>query len=336
VGEAAVNDRAPPLRRHYDAAGETAARVIGDYIAGPPALAPGQLPPPFTSLDAVIWNLNRLARTTITPEVEQRAVGLVAALPEHAAELQRAFITWVDVVETLVQVAEQDTDKYSGPEKAARVRASVIRIIDTAMRRYDRDAGPLLPVLTGPIIDWLIDIVVLALDRYGLWAEPVAPKEPGVLGHATAAMRKVVLLVGRLLARVCRALSVCFAVLARRLDRASPIDDHPWVAQDAAAAALASSAAAVPALAAEFAWLGAERAQLVKAVDLVFSAVQLAEAEPGLSDPRKKAYAVDLVMLTLEDLGVSTRMADGARPLVAAMIEATVHLFHKHGVAARC
>ena len=82
-------------------------------------------------------------------------------------------------------------------------------------------------------------------------------------------------------------------------------------------------------------WVSSRRRTLMILVEVVSAAVQEAEVYMELSGPQKKAFARDLVLAVLDELGFEQRtgllfaIIDST---INSSIEASVHLFNKRGL----
>ena len=82
-------------------------------------------------------------------------------------------------------------------------------------------------------------------------------------------------------------------------------------------------------------WISEHREQLTAALELIFEAVQQAEAYIGLPGPEKRAYAEDLILAVLDEMGFKERAGlvfAIINSFVGTGIETAVHLFNKRGV----
>ena len=83
-----------------------------------------------------------------------------------------------------------------------------------------------------------------------------------------------------------------------------------------------------------FVWIGTHRDQLVAALELVFAAVQEAESYLTMTGPEKKAFAHDLVLAVLDEIGFEERaglMLAIVNSMISGAIEASVAIFNKRG-----
>jgi hypothetical protein len=82
-------------------------------------------------------------------------------------------------------------------------------------------------------------------------------------------------------------------------------------------------------------WVSSRRRTLMVLVEVVSAAVHEAEGYLSLSGPEKKAYARDLVLAVLDELGFAQRtgllfaIIDST---INSAIEGSVHLFNKRGL----
>jgi hypothetical protein len=293
--------------------------------------------PPMASqerLRSKLWEMRRLLRTAIGPGLDKELALILNSLEEHSGELERAVVVWVDLIEALAQATERayGSAPGRGSLKAADVRAAIRFLVKS--ERFWLPGVPtfMKPVVADVIADWTIDVVVLMANRYGLWTD-VRP-EP-----VSLRIRLVLWLRGR--RRLLRPLWLPIAFLFTRiwalLERSPP--PSPAVREALKAVEreglLGNERWVLDTLGELFAWIGNHRPQVVASFELVFAAVQEAESYLTLSGPEKKAYARELVMAVLSELGWEQRtgllfaLVDS---LAGTAIEASVHLFNKRGV----
>jgi hypothetical protein len=315
-----------------DTLSEAAAGPLANLVAGPPTFDEHLLHgPSFTRFDALVWSLHRIARNAIGPEVEREALTRLSGAPRWTHAAQEAFVAWIELVEGLVQSAEaRHPGAGAGEAKADEVRKAV-----AALRAPS--AAPATPE-TAPsdardeFLEWTIDGLVLLLDSYSLWSVP--DTGPGDARPSRAGLaRRVVRRVMAIPARTVRGVANGVGWLAGRLERAAGRPPAPpaaprggervvWAERELAA--LRGSAR----------WFGAHRHELVGALELVFSAVQLAALRRDFDPVKREAYATDLVVTALEEMGLE----EGLGPIFGVVdffvrwpVAAATRIFEKHG-----
>jgi len=280
---------------------------------------------------ADIWSLRKLLRTALGGGVEKDIVEVLESLAKKREQVERAVVVWVDLIEVLVQTQEQ---RYGDrPGMGAIKKAEVKEVVGYLLRgrHFEIPHVPefFVPVVIEIAVDWTIDAVVLSANRYGLWKE----EEPSA-GPVLSIFR-------RWLWAALRPLTLAIAwVVARIRDLVRPrVQLRPEVLPALQAVEREGLIVKEKDLITGFSnlmqWTGTHRKQLIAMVELLFEVVQEAEGYLSLSGPEKKAYASDLVLAVLDELGFSERtglMFALVDSMVSSGIEVAVHLFNKRGV----
>jgi hypothetical protein len=87
-----------------------------------------------------------------------------------------------------------------------------------------------------------------------------------------------------------------------------------------------------------FRWIGSHRKSILAIIEVVFTAVQEAEKFADMTGPEKKAFARDLVLAVLDNLGFVQRgglLFAIIDSLIGSAIESAVHIFNKHNAFPR-
>jgi hypothetical protein len=243
-------------------------------------------------------------------------------------------VVWIDLIEVLVQTKEQQygPSRGLGATKKAEVKEVVWYLLRGQHFEIPQVPEFLVPVVIEIAADWVIDAVVLMANRYGLWTE----REPsgGPLESMFSALR-------RWLSSVFRPVSLGLAwIVARTWDLVRARTQlSPQVLSAVKAVEREGLIIQEKQLIIEFSnlvnWIGTHQKQLIAMVELVFAVVQEAEGYFSLTGPEKKAYATDLLLAVLDELGFTERtglLFDLVDSMVSSGIEAAVHLFNKRGV----
>ena len=287
-----------------------------------------------TRLRAEIWNMRRLLRIAMGGGMDRDLAAVFETLARNRDEVQQAVVVWVDAIEVLIQTEEKRYGSRPGlgPTKAAEVKAVVWHLL----RNHEFDL-PLIPSYLEPLVmqmlvDWVVDAVVRVLNRYGMWEE--AEPEAGKLRTWAARLWLK-------LKDLFRPLFEAVARVAQRLwESAHPRPELSPQMREALDALereglITRCHEVVSWATGAIIWITKHKKQLTALVELIFAAVQEAESYFELSGPEKKAYATDLVLAVLDEMGFKTRMG-----LMFAIIDSTistgietaVHLFNKRGV----
>lgn len=280
-----------------------------------------------------IAEIRRLIRVALADGMDKDLASALDFLARHDKAIQRAFVVWIDLIEVLIQNAEQryGATPGMGQLKAAEVK-EVMRYLMRA-RRFNLPEVPraLQPVIIDLLVDWSVDVIVLMANQYGLWVEK---------GSLTIS-QSIFARLGLRLRRVARLLVVYCIWLFGRIRQAfqRPVVIRPELQAAIEAiereGLIVSQGQLFRGVADLLVWVSARRKTLMALVEVVSAAVHEAEVYVSLSGPEKKAYARDLVLAVLDELGFNQRVGllfaiiDST---INSSIEASVHLFNKRGV----
>ncbi len=283
---------------------------------------------------AEIWNLRRLIHIVLGNGVEQDIIGAIDWFAKHGDAAERAIVVWIDLVETLVQGQERRYGKQPGlgAIKKAEVKEVMRRLLVARNLRIRNIPQVLMPIFLEIFVDWMVDAIVSMSNRYGLWATDDQPRNAVVVMMATGR---------KWLGKVFRPLFAAIVVISSRISSLFRHEGHLSPELMAALEAVEHEGFiegvrdALGEVSKLIIWISKHREQLTAAVELIFEAVQQAEAYIELPGPEKRAYAEDLILAVLDEMGFKERAG-----LVFAMvnsfigtgIEAAVHLFNKRGV----
>ena len=287
-------------------------------------------------LRSTIWEVRRLLRTAKAEGLDKDLATTLDFLAKHAEAIQRAVVVWIDLIEVLVQNAERryGASPGMGQLKAAEVK-EVVRYL-MRERRFNIPDVPrsLQPVIIDLLVDWSVDVIVLMANQYGLWDEK---------GYVKVSRS----LFARLGLRLRRGVRLLFVQILWLYGRMRQAFQRPIVIRPEVKAALeaveregliVNQGQLFRGVADLLVWVSTRRKVLMALVDVVSAAVHEAEAYLALSGPEKKAYARDLVLAVLDELGFAQRtgllfaIIDST---INSSIEASVHLFNKRGLFSR-
>lgn len=285
----------------------------------------------ITILEVQVRRLLRVARSA---GVDQDIVSALNALAARRHEIERAVVVWIDLIEVLVQTEERRYGPRAGlgPLKAAEVREALRYLL--TRRRFELPGIPdyLQPLVIDTVVGWCVDAIVRVANRYGLWAEDVAAQRTFrmMLAQAWLMLRKLLRPIGVLVVRIYTAirdglhqrgiLSPQVLAAVRAVEREGLITTQGDLITGAVNL---------------LRWIANHRDQLVAGFEIVFAAVQEVEGYFALSGAEKRAYARDLVLAALDELGFKQRaglLFGLIDSLIGGGIESAVHLFHKRGV----
>jgi hypothetical protein len=281
-----------------------------------------------------IWHLRRLLGTALSAGVDRDVIRALNALARRRPEIERAIVVWIDLIETLVQSEEQ---RYGPRPGLGPIKAAEVKNIFRYLLRSQRFALPnvpeyLRPFLVDVVVDWCVDVVVLLANQYGLWELPQPRQHTfrvfiAVLWKWVQALFKPIwLAITWLFSRLWSLLQPRITLSPAALAAVRAVEREGLIVQPGNALT-----GAVRILA----WVGSHRAQVIAMFELVFIAVQEAESYLSLSGPEKKAYARDLVLAVLDELGFRERVGllfAIISSLIDGTIESAVHVFNKRGI----
>ncbi|HEX8967759.1 MAG TPA: hypothetical protein VF937_07765 [Chloroflexota bacterium] len=278
--------------------------------------------------EALIWRLRQLLGEAMSGGTDRELIAVLNSLVTNRDSIERAIVAWVDLIEVLVQDAEQryGSQPHRGSLKSADVRAVMRYLLRPGRLTLELPHVPpeLEPFVTEVIVQWSVDAVVEVANSYGLWVDMQPEQQLTGLGRWLAQTFAPVLRgVGNLALWAWErlypppTLSPALRSAVEAVERESLIAQQPAV---------------ITSIGAAFTWIGQHRTNIVAAVQLVAAVVNEAETFANLSGAEKKAYAHDLVFAVLEEAGL--HVPDGLlraklSAIVSAAIEALVHVFNK-------
>lgn len=304
---------------------------VGGLLPSPPsAAAPAQR----ERLRVTVWRMRQLLQNAVGEGTARDLSVALSLLSRRGSDIEKAVVVWIDLIEVLVQNTEQ---RYGSAPGRGRIKAAEVKQVVNYLLRSNRFGVPEAPgflrtVLVETVVSAMIDAIALMANRYDLW-EPT-PLQPQTLSaRLSLALRRLGLLLrplwlplDRLALRIWNAFQAGPVLRPELRAALQAIEREGMIAREGQVATSLTEA---------LIWIGTHRASLVAGVELVFEAVQEAENFAGLTGPEKKAYARDLVLAVLEDLGLienSGVLFAVISAVISGAIEGAVHLFNKRGV----
>ena len=276
-------------------------------------------------IDAEVHHLVELLREATGGGVADGLGAALRELDEHGPEIEQGVVAWVQLLEVLVQSAEQRYPNGHGNRKKGQVRAALHAIYDDPDLRLPGIPPTLTPLVMDIVIDWLIDALVDSVQTYGLWdsSRPYHWSLSGAL-HAAGA------LVLNLLQPFFRLLSWLYS----KLDYVEPLTPEVKAAVQRVKdkglvrdkSQLFRSATDV------LVFIGQHGPQMTAGVKAFFEAVAMTERLQSAKGPEKKAYATQVVKAALKELGFPVEgglLGAIADVLISAGIESALALFRK-------
>ena len=319
------------------------ARAVSHNAVGVAEFSLGLILSPFRArrsrrreeLRSTIWEVRRLMHTAMAEGLDKDLATALNFLVRHDEAIQRAIVVWIDLVEILIQNAERryGATPGMGPMKAAEVK-EVVRYFMRNRRLNIPDVPQFLqPVIIDLVVDWSVDVLVLMANRYGLWVEK------GSLTRSQTIFARFRLWLRKRIRLLILFIPWLFERIRRALQRPVVIPPEVKAAIDAVEreGLIISEGQLFHGVADLLMWVSSRRRTLMVLVEVVSAAVHEAEGYLSLSGPEKKAYARDLVLAVLDELGFAQRtgllfaIIDST---INSAIEGSVHLFNKRGLFA--
>ncbi|HYY96146.1 MAG TPA: hypothetical protein VE713_16695 [Pyrinomonadaceae bacterium] len=279
-----------------------------------------------------ISEIRRLLNTAIAEGMDKDLANVLNFLARHSEAILRAVVVWIDLIDVLVQNAER---RYGATPGMGRLKAANVKEVVRYLmrdRKFDIPHVPrfLEPMIIDLLVDWSIDVVVLLANRYGMWEKGAPAPPPSPFRRLRLLLRKGVLLLFAYFLSL-------YGWIRQALQRPVVIPPEVKAAVEAVEreGLIVSQGELFHAVGDLLMWVSARRRTLMVLVEVVSAAVQEAESFLTLSGPQKKAYARDLVLAALDELGFKERtgllfaIIDSA---IYGSIEASVHLFNKRGL----
>lgn len=281
-------------------------------------------------LRADIVELRQLLRIAKDEGLDKDLAAALNFLAEHSQQIERAFVVWMDLIEVLIQDAERRYGAGMGELKAAHVKGVLQYFMRN--RSFDMPAVPkfLEPVVIEVVIDWSVEVVVLLANHYHLWVKEGSDKPRSLLANITLQLKRAALLVVGLLFWV-------YLRIRKALQREVIISPEIKAAIDAVRreGLIVDHRELFKGVADLVVWISAKRRTLMMLVEVTSAAVQQVEIFGSLTGAQKKAYARDLVLAVLDELGFeqTTGLLFSIIDLtIQGSIEVSVNLFNKRGV----
>jgi hypothetical protein len=278
-------------------------------------------------------HLIRLFRSALGSAQADELVSILNAVTENREQIQTAVVLWLDLIEVLVQTAERRHGGQTGQGKlkTAEVKAALKHLLASGRFLAVTVPQPLARLLLDTFVEWAIDVIVLQANRYDLWE--VEPINRAWLARFWEHLKRITLAVAIRVANL-------FARAVEAVQRL--VEPKPTLSPALSAAlaaieregAIVNHEGLVVRVSQLLIWVGTHRTELVQATEIVFGAVEEAEALISLSGAEKKQFARDLIWAVLEEMGFTPRsglLEALMDSVIDLFIESSVHLFRKRG-----
>jgi hypothetical protein len=257
--------------------------------------------------------------------MSERFAAVLRNLAADGKQIEQGVVAWVQLVEILIQSAEQRYPNGKGGLKKGQVRAALYAIFHDQQLNLPALPRYLQPLVMEIVVDWSIDALVDNIETYALWdASKPYTWSPGGL------LRDLLSRLMLLIAPVIEGLSWLYV----KLRYSEPLTPEVAAAvQNVRTKALVLNKNALFASASHLAvFLSQHRPQVIAGVKAFFEVVAMAERLANAPGPEKKAYATAIVRAVLEELGfpigqgIFGMIADA---FISAGIESALALFQK-------
>jgi hypothetical protein len=288
-------------------------------------------------LRVTIAHIRQLLDVAASEGLDKDLLQGLNTLANRRAEIEKAVIVWVDLVEVLVRETEK---RYGAKAGLGRLKSAEVKeAVRFLLRRFHLKLPNVPEVLEPVVVDlaasWIIDALVQIFNRYGLWdtTNPSPTATARVFMFLRSVWRGAIWPLLSPLVRL-------FVRIWERLRVSAPISPELRAALDAIEreGLIVKQQELIEWFVELFRWIGSHRKSILAIIEVVFTAVQEAEKFADMTGPEKKAFARDLVLAVLDNLGFVQRgglLFAIIDSLIGSAIESAVHIFNKHNAFPR-
>lgn len=277
------------------------------------------------NVDAEVHQLVELLREAASGGVAEGLGAALQNLADHGPDIERGVVAWIELMEVLVQAAEQRYPNGNGARKKGQVRAAVHAIYNDSNLQLPGVPRDLSPLVINITIDWVIDALVQSVDTYGLWdsSRPDHWSLDGALRAAGAAVLDALQPFFRFLNWIYAKLHYVepltpeVKAAVQRVKDAGLIYDKRTLIKPATDVIV---------------FIGQHGEQMTAGVKAFFEVVAMTERLRSASGPEKKVYASQVVKAALKELGFpidNILLGAIADVVISAGIESALNLFKK-------
>jgi hypothetical protein len=227
--------------------------------------------------------------------ISQEFARKLKILDDHRADIEKGIVAWVNLVEVIVQGAEQRYPDGYGNRKKAQVRAALYQIVSGEEFQIPKVPRYLQPVIMEIVVDWCVEVIVVNANEFELWDSSQPDK--GWAGAVWAVLARLLKLLAPL--------ATIFSWIYVQVRYKEPLTPELQAAVDRVKAThLVSDKRALLGSPTDLITFVAQHSQQIAAgTKLFFAAVHQAERFVSLGGPEKKAYARDVILGVLAELG---------------------------------
>jgi hypothetical protein len=256
----------------------------------------GPATPQQREISAELQQMIKLLREAKGGGVSQEFAKKLKILDDNRAEIENGIVAWVKLVEVIVQGAEQRYPDGHGARKKAQVRAALYQIVSGEDFEIPKVPRYLQPVIMEIVVDWFVEVIVANANEYELWDSREPDK--GWMGSIWA-------LLGMAMKLLLAPLAEIFSWIYVKVRYSEPLTPELEAAvQQVKDTRLISNKRELLGSPTDLITFVAEHSQQIAAgTRLFFEVVHQAERFVSLSGPDKKAYARNVILDVLDELG---------------------------------
>ena len=246
-----------------------------------------------------VWKMITLLREAKGGGMAEEFAKRLRFLNDHRAEIEKGIIVWIHLIELFVQGAERAHGDGQGKIKKAQVKSALFRILNDPKAAIPNVPRYLQPLIVDVLIDWLIEGIVQAANDYCLW-------ESSDREESAWSFRSFLIWLKHITEAIwCPVVEGLIRVYTTA-KYSEPLSPELQAAVDAVIrdGIIEDKNAFLRSLLDFVVFIGNHPRQAIAGIQLVFEAVHMAESFLDLTGPEKKHRARELIIATLEDLGV--------------------------------
>jgi hypothetical protein len=249
---------------------------------------------------------------------------------QRGEQLVPSFNAWMELVSVLVQSAEKRyPQKGRGRLKKEQVKTAIRYLLRADKFKIPDIPDSLKPFVIDAVVDWSIDVLVCITNENSLWdkGESVRWSLRATISAALLWIADITRPVWVWIVKIC-------AWIWEMLEQGTALTPELRRALDDAVdkKLVQNKRESFGDVLGAVVWMADHREQVTAAFQLVSEAVHEAELLLNKTGPEKRAYARNLVLATLDALGI--RVGDGLLSailggIVNILIDGVVNLFNK-------
>jgi hypothetical protein len=251
--------------------------------------------PQQREISAELRQMIALLREAKGGGVSQEFVRRLKILDDNREDIEKGIVAWINLVEIIVQGAEQRNPAGNGGRKKAQVRAAIYKIVSGEEFRIPKVPRYLQPVIMEIVVDWCVEVIVVNANEFDLWdsSRPIKSWAGAIWALLGIALQFLA------------PLAEIFSWIYVQVRYKEPLTPELEAAvQRVKATHLLSDKRAFLGSPTDLILFVADHGQQVAAATkLFFEVVHQAERFSTLSGPDKKAYARDVILGVLAELG---------------------------------